>query len=35
VQLDVFLEDRADVIEGVRPLWVAGKLNPLPRRQAG
>jgi hypothetical protein len=35
VQLDVLLEDRADVVQRVWPLRVAGELNSLPGRQAG
>jgi hypothetical protein len=35
VELDVLLENGADVVEGVGPLGVTSKLDPLPGRQAG
>jgi hypothetical protein len=34
VQLQVLLEDGADVVKRVRPLGVTGDLDPLPGRQA-
>jgi hypothetical protein len=35
VELDVLLEDRADVVQRVWPLGMAGNLDPLPGREPG